>query len=363
LKQYGVSRFLEFLHQHFSLPNLNRSPDDYGLSLITGGAELSLFEVVACYRLLVYRFLYPFADSCVSLHLFLQDKRLRTPLSHLPSNGILYYVFRAMRSEAIGLNAPFQWFFWKTGTSHGQRDAWAIGFSKEHIIGIWCGNATNESHPLLYGSLIAVPLLNRLFSLFPQIPFPLRLPSNLPMIEICKERGYLPNPHCPHRDFIPFPRTLFSTDLNCPFHQEILLHPTLPYRVTADCFSNFRKVTYFVVTPKVKYYLNNPEIPLTSLPPYFSDCAKRTNTGETRKPLEIIYPYSHATILLQTNVNVVFQAAHMETNDRIDWFLDQQYLNTTYHKHILSHHPSKGKHILKIMDSSGNTDSVLFFVK
>ena len=55
---------------------------------------------------------------------------------------------------------------WKTGTSYGFRDGWAIGFNDEHLVGIWIGNADGEGRPGLTGVRAAAPLLFELFDLF-----------------------------------------------------------------------------------------------------------------------------------------------------------------------------------------------------
>ena len=40
---------------------------------------------------------------------------------------------------------------WKTGTSFGNRDAWAIGTNSRYVVGVWVGNATGEGRPTLTG--------------------------------------------------------------------------------------------------------------------------------------------------------------------------------------------------------------------
>ncbi len=52
----------------------------------------------------------------------------------------------------------------KTGTSYGRRDAWAIGYSATHTIGVWVGNVTHEGNPDLLASKAAAPLLIDIFN-------------------------------------------------------------------------------------------------------------------------------------------------------------------------------------------------------
>ncbi len=112
LKEFGVARFAEIL-QHSGFGSLNRPADRYGLSLVLGGAEVRLIDVVSCYA----RMAACYADSVAYPGFPLRDKMA------------LYYTFNAMRK----VNRPDQmdWrrvasvqnIAWKTGTSYGSRDA------------------------------------------------------------------------------------------------------------------------------------------------------------------------------------------------------------------------------------------------
>jgi penicillin-binding protein 1C len=59
---------------------------------------------------------------------------------------------------------------WKTGTSWGSRDAWAIGFDREHVVGVWVGRPDGTPLPEATGRSLAVPLLGRIFDLLPPAP-------------------------------------------------------------------------------------------------------------------------------------------------------------------------------------------------
>ena len=48
---------------------------------------------------------------------------------------------------------------WKTGTSFGFRDAWAVGVNADYVIGVWVGNADGEGRPGLIGVRAAAPVL------------------------------------------------------------------------------------------------------------------------------------------------------------------------------------------------------------
>ena len=56
---------------------------------------------------------------------------------------------------------------WKTGTSHGYRDAWALGVTPHYTVAVWVGNATGEGRPGLVGVQVAAPILFSVFNLLP----------------------------------------------------------------------------------------------------------------------------------------------------------------------------------------------------
>jgi penicillin-binding protein 1C len=59
---------------------------------------------------------------------------------------------------------------WKTGTSWGSRDAWAVGFDRVHVVGVWVGRPDGTPLPDATGRSLAVPLLGRIFDLLPPAP-------------------------------------------------------------------------------------------------------------------------------------------------------------------------------------------------
>jgi membrane carboxypeptidase/penicillin-binding protein PbpC len=57
------------------------------------------------------------------------------------------------------------WFMWKTGTSSGRRDAWAVGHNRRYAIGVWVGRFNGRGDPAFVGGDLAEPLAAQLFAL------------------------------------------------------------------------------------------------------------------------------------------------------------------------------------------------------
>lgn len=97
-----------------------------------------------------------------NLRLQPEDPLLERPLM---SAGAAWIIRRIMADDAQPLpdNAlsrvvPLAW---KTGTSYGYRDAWAIGVNSRYVIGIWTGRPDGTPVVGQFGFASAVPLLNQ----------------------------------------------------------------------------------------------------------------------------------------------------------------------------------------------------------
>src|SRR5690606_22190052 len=165
LRDYGISRFHQQL-QTMGMTTLFRPADDYGLTLVLGGAEGTLWELTSIYARMTANARTPAAVPAVRL---LQDE---TPLFQPAEldQGAAWLTLQAMvevvRPGHENLWRDFsgsQTIAWKTGTSYGLRDAWAIGSNGRYTVGVWAGNAGGEAASFLSGQATAAPILFDVF--------------------------------------------------------------------------------------------------------------------------------------------------------------------------------------------------------
>ena len=71
---------------------------------------------------------------------------------------------------------------WKTGTSVGHRDAWAIGITSDYVVGVWAGNADGEGRPNLTGISAAAPMMFEVFDKLPSSTWFFPPMMSLPML-------------------------------------------------------------------------------------------------------------------------------------------------------------------------------------
>ncbi|RXJ13792.1 peptidoglycan glycosyltransferase PbpC [Lelliottia nimipressuralis] len=155
LEAYGPKRFTGML-SNVGLRLILPPGAQPNLSLILGGAGARLSDITAAYS--------AFARQGKAGRLRLQpgDPLIERPLL---SPGSAWIIRRILGNEAQPLPdsalpqvAPLAW---KTGTSYGYRDAWAIGLNARYIIGIWTGRPDGTSVAGQFGFASAVPLLNQ----------------------------------------------------------------------------------------------------------------------------------------------------------------------------------------------------------
>lgn len=159
LEAYGPKRFAASL-RNVGLPLYLPAGAAPNLSLILGGAGARLDDMAAAYGAFARH------GKAGKLRLQPADPLLERPLM---SAGAAWIIRRIMADEAQPLpdNAlsrvvPLAW---KTGTSYGYRDAWAIGINARYVIGIWTGRPDGTPVVGQFGFASAVPLLNQVNNL------------------------------------------------------------------------------------------------------------------------------------------------------------------------------------------------------
>lgn len=123
----------------------------------------------------------------------------------------------------------------KTGTSAGFRDAWAVGFTREHTVGVWVGNFDGRAMEHAAAVASAAPLWRRMMDDLLQTDHPMPEPT-LPRLPVCALSGLLPCAKSPAKVaelFLPGTQPMASAaDWFAPDG-----HPLLPREYAAWCAS------------------------------------------------------------------------------------------------------------------------------
>ncbi len=360
LQQYGTEKFLLKL-RHCGMTTLNFSANHYGLSLILGGAEGSLWDLVGMYANLARGASF-LRMKPISILNETKNQQPRNNASYLFSPGVCYLTLEAMAEVARpDLESSWKDFSsgtkvaWKTGTSFGFRDAWAIGVTSKFSVGVWVGNATGEGRPGLTGISAAAPMLFDIFSLLPKGKWFDTPKYDLKQVKVCASSGYTPNEYCPEIQSEWVQKTNVSVPV-CPYHKLIFLDKTGNQRVTGDCYSvnEMKNEVYFVLPPVEEWYFKSRNPAYRSVPPYMVGC----EPGRNDAALGFIYPTPDAQIFIPRNnenkqIGIVCRATHKNIDEKIYWMLDGIFQQITLKNHEIVINPEVGKHQLSITDTKG----------
>jgi len=373
LQQYKYQRFYETLQQ-CGITTLNRSADTYGLSLILGGCEVTMWDLAGVYASMARtlnhqtRNLGKVDENDFHAPKYIADNGRRTTddgnaAKNIPLDATsIYFTFQAMqevmRPGEEGLWQQFissQKIAWKTGTSFGFRDGWAIGVTPKNVVAVWVGNTDGEGRPGLVGVQTAAPILFDIFRLLPSVNWFEKPKYNYVYVPVCRQSGYRANIDCPDVDTLFMPPNGNKVPL-CPYHKIIHLDATGNFRVTQQCESpsNMQHKSWFILSPAMEYYYKQKNADYKVLPPFKAGC----EFAETGKVMEIIYPQQDAKIYVPLEVSgekgkTVFTAAHRRSGAKIFWSLDDNFIGTTQNFHQMALNPSPGKHIITLVDENG----------
>lgn len=365
LREYGPDRFLKRL-QALGFRSLDQPAEHYGLSLVLGGGEVSLWELTNAYGALA-RHLQATEDTPSTVAA--ESRLLSTggtgrTISSAPGKGAIWAMMEAMslpdRPEEAGnwdFFASSRKVAWKTGTSFGFRDAWSVAVTPEYTLGVWVGNADGEARADLTGIKAAAPLLFDILALLPPTGWFEAPLNDLEYREACARSGYPAGNGCPvERTLVPLSNPFSAT---CRYHQRLTLHPESGLRTDGNCLPPALAVqdVRFVLPPVESHYyaLRHPDY--LPLPDWHPGCGLG---GEEEAPIRMIHPTPQTRLTAATGLSgtpqpIVFLAAHREADRTLHWHLDGQYLGQTSGRHQWAMKPETGAHVLTLTDDLGRS--------
>ena len=360
LNSYGVFQFYSFLKEA-GVSTLFRSSDEYGLPLILGGAEVNMWDMVTLFRGL--------ANEGVFSENYLLLKSEPAVKKQLISGGSSYLTLDILKDlkrpgseyfwERFNSSRPFAW---KTGTSFGYKDAWAIGVNTEYTIAVWVGNFNGQSNNNLSGAASAGPILFDILHLLPhensQAWFE-KKEINFREMSICKLSGFRAGDACPDSETVLVPRGMIPLQV-CDYHQFRFFSADGKYQSCSQCWNivgSFKK-SVTIYPPDIAYYLREKGQYIEPLAIHFPDCP----AYKSEESLKIIYPNIEAKLFLPRDFNgktqpVICRAGHNGTGIIVYWYLNDHYLGSTIDDHKMDIIFKEGWNTLKVIDENGSDDS------
>lgn len=351
--------FYEFLRD--SEVSLPKPASFYGLSLPLGGAEVTMEDLVRLYAALAN------GGRLQPLHRSQNEPakksvRLITPEAAFLTLGMLGQIPRpGLTNSDSNRYAPV---FWKTGTSHGFRDAWSVAVFDHYVLAVWIGNFDGKRNAAFIGRTAAAPLLFQMIDGLramqrsrsqPHSPAP---ELNLKRVEFCAVSGQLPTAFCPHRTegwFIPG----ISPIATCDVHREVLVDASTGLRVAQDDGTRTLKREVYEFWPSDLLALFERAGVPRRLPPPFAPTIDNELLSRGGHPPKINLPGTEMTISRTPSESAgIPLRAETETGVRkLYWFADKTFLGVCDAHEVLSWKPAPGVYQLTALDDHGRSAS------
>lgn len=349
-RDFTVPAFLDLL-KRCGFTTFNRTAEEYGLPIILGGGEITLFEITGIYRKMMLQ-----SQNKLKAPFPLSPAACRITLdaladSNRPEEEAVWYLYADRRKIA-----------WKTGTSYGNKDAWTIGVTPEYTVGIWCGNASGEGRPEITSTKTAAPILFEVFGILPKTSWPVLNKLDFEFIEVCADSGHSASKFCNKTKKILKPAKSHPQSM-CPYCRAVSLTQDGRFQAQAGDVSELPKIeSRFILPAAAEYFYrqNHPEY--KPLPKWIKGSA-----GNSKDEFELLFPEDGINVFIPTELDgsrgaMIAEAAHKDPSVSIYWDIDGEYLGMTQVYHQMKIQVEKGAHILTLTDNRGKQIRRIFTV-
>jgi len=219
LEKVGVPNFLNRLHE-LGFEHLTKPPEYYGLGLVLGSGEVSLFELARAYVTLARQGQFtPILTTLNAAKIPKSKPVIDRKTSALITNMLSDPHARAQEFGVDSVLAlPFPTAV-KTGTSSDFRDTWTVGFTTDYTVATWVGNFNGNRMKKVSGVMGAAPLWNHIMLHLHEHQEPKPFPTLKGLVQrpICAISGWRPAPDCPsvvQEYFYPEDISKYETESN-----------------------------------------------------------------------------------------------------------------------------------------------------
>lgn len=350
-----------------------RLPQDAtpNLSLILGGAGTSLEALVGAYRAFAMKGMAGVprltAEMPVKEARMMSEGAAFIVRSILETGGHPEQAFIEANTSGVRLA-------WKTGTSYGFRDAWAVGVSGRYTLGVWVGRPDGTPNPGFFGANVAAPLLHQIALALPYSPaLSQQAPKEVSVAQICWPLGLsadqTPPQHCHVKRSAwalnhTLPPTLADRLRQGSQIETIWIDPVTHGRTTPACQTKAQALEIARWPVQLEAWM--PQIVPASiiqqsaLRPWSPDCPQ-TQESNQLKLMGLKNGSKLRPAPGMAQVHIVVDA--VGGSGKLYWLLDgKQVANTLHRKRQLFQLETAGQHRITVIDHVGHVDHVVFEV-
>jgi len=356
-----------------------REPAFYGLALSLGGLELSMLELLEIYAGIANA-------GRFSKALFLLGDELLSSNStnvNLMSGEASALVMDMLRQNPAPTESTHPSYnhlsprltpqvAWKTGTSWGFRDGWAVGVSGDYAAAVWVGNFDGSGNPIFKGAQTAGPVL---FDIFRRLHETSAIPSNWKIdelyqnlalnirpVDICKASGDLFEQACPEAVstlFIPGVSPIQSSNV----FRRIAIHAPTGLRACNSNRDDAVIKTFAVWPSDIARNFASAGRAYESTPALHPDCNADEHSYLSAQP-KISSPQQQVNYVARPNAqgtslaSIALQASVDGLINNIHWFVNDHYLTTVSPQSTYIWTAPVGVHKVQVIDDLGQISTV-----
>lgn len=343
-----------------------RHADWYGLAIALGGAEVRMRDLARLYATL------PNGGRLDALRTRASDPEPGRESLQVLTPESAYLVLEVLSANPRPDLSPLDralvrtrgQIAWKTGTSHGFRDAWSVGVVGPYVLAVWLGNFDGTGDPALVGVKAAGPLFFRVTDALAAraevvaMPEPRPAATNLSRIEVCAVSGGLPGAACPRRVsswFIPGVSPIAS----CELHREVAVDAT-GRRACDPSADGVKRESHEFWPSDLLALFRLAGIPRRMPPPENPFCPLAEQASRGAAPA-IVSPRSGVTYSVRSTdgdaMGVELAAVVDADVRRLYWFQDERLLGVTASGDTLTWKPGPGSYLVRAVDDHGRSAS------
>ncbi len=338
-----------------------KSAEYYGLSIVLGGTEVSPWELSQLYSTLARHG--EWKNNKWILDQEFKTHRILSPESSFMTLDMLTHARRPHETFQREWTASPRPIAWKTGTSHGFRDAWTAGVVGQYTLVVWFGNFDNTANHAFVGKDIAAPFFFQVADLLhsendgkPQWSLPTAL--NVKRVEVCAVSGDLPSAHCLHTQTTWYHPGVSPID-HCRVHRPVVIDTITKKRMCGSGGENASLQVFEFWSNDILKLYESAGIYRKSPPAFASACEKSADLGVA--PM-ITSPVRDVTILKSQSAGNHLKSMSLAAvvdgdSSFVHWYLDNQFLKRTKSNETFTIVPPDGEHTVTVVDEQGRTDS------
>lgn len=360
LDKLGVERFTHAL-SYAGFRWISTNKKKLGLSVILGGCGTTLEELTALFASFANEGIYhPLQYIKESERQF--SDTVCSPGAAYMITSILTQLHRPDLPNQYQMAANLPKIAWKTGTSYGRRDGWAIGYNREYTIGVWTGNFPGNGVPELNGAEFAVPLLFNIFNAIQpkQSQDWFAPPADLDYRLVCSETGMPPDTFCHHQVmdyFLPG----ISPSMRCNHLQKQFVNAAQTMSYCRSCLpeTGYREVFYPYHAPELIAWYNEMQIPYKAVPPHNPDCP---NVKVAGAPLITSLTDGAEYLIFKGRKQQLMLTCNAESGvGKVYWYLNDRFYKASSPNEKVFFTPDAGNYKVSCSDDRGRNSDV--FIK